>query len=227
MTTGDRSLRHRKATFTEPAPYGYLYVGMRIDPPRGMPFVGKSVTRAEVLTKCASVARRLNTLAEVVSVAVYEAVMIPPAKDSPRFDVMVLIQTTSAETITTVEAAEAYRDLDADFVMAARNTRRIGDIDRSKAGAFLFNHFTATDPERALRTWEDIAGWFTHKAAVDDSALLQPIQEGPYVFVNHVRLPGSPIRFFLRLLKPSFRRSVSKSLSANQIGFAAVVCRPV
>jgi hypothetical protein len=227
MTTGDRSLHHPKATFIEPAPYGYLYVGMRIDPPGRVPFVGKSVTRAEVLRKCKSLARRLDALAEVVAVAVYEAVMIPPAKDSPRFDVMILIQTTSPEAITTVEAAEAYQHLDADFVMAARNTRRIGDIDRSKSGAFLFNHFTAAAPERALRTWEDIAGWFTHKAGVDDSALLQPIRESPYVFVNHVRLPCRPTRFFLRLLKPSFRRSVSKRLSANHIGFAAVVCKPV
>jgi hypothetical protein len=227
MTTGDRSLHHPKATFTEPAPYGYIYVGMRIDPPSRVPFAGKSVTRAEVLQKCKSLARRLDALTEVVAVTVYEAVMIPPAKDSPRFDVMVLIQTASPEAITTVEAAEPYQHLEADFVMAARNTRRIGDIDRPRPGAFLFNHFTAAAPERALRTWEDIAGWFTHKAGVDDSALLQPIRESTYVFVNHVRLPCGPIRFFLRLLKPSFRRSVSKRLSANQIGFAAVVCKPV
>lgn len=226
MTTGDRSL-HREATFTEPAPYGYLYVGMRIDPPRRLPFVRESAARAEVLQKCTSVARRLNTLAEVISVVVYEAVLIPPAKHGPRFDVMVLIRTTSPETITAVEAAEAYRELDADFVMAARNSRRIGDIDRSGTGAFLFNHFTATDAGRALRTWEDIAGWFTDKAAIDDSALLQPVRAAPYVFVNHVRLPGSPIRFSLRLLKPSFRRSVSKRLGANGMGFAAVLCRPV
>jgi hypothetical protein len=98
-----------------------------------------------------------------------------------------------------------------------------------RAGAFLFNHFTAADPERALRTFEDVAGWFTHKAGggADDAALLQPIRESTYVFVNHVRLPCSPIWFGLRLLKPSFRKSVSKRLSANQIGFAAVVCKPV
>jgi hypothetical protein len=100
MTTGDRSRHHPKATFTEPAPYGYIYVGMRIDPPSRVPFVGKSATRAEVLHKCKSLARRLDALTEVVAVTVYEAVLIPPtirvlAKDSPRFDVMVLIQTAS------------------------------------------------------------------------------------------------------------------------------------
>jgi hypothetical protein len=226
MTSDDHTL-HPGAAFTEPAPYGYLYVGMRIDPPNRVPVVRRSAARTVALQDCRRLAGRLESLVEVVAVTVYEAVVIPPARDSPRFDVMVLIQTTSPESIPAVEAAEAFQHLKADFVMAARNTRRIGDIDRSEAGAFLFNHFTAADSERALRTWEDIAGWFTHRAGVEDSALLQPIGASPYVFVNHVRLPCSPVRFFLRLAKPSFRKAVSRRLTTNQIGFAAVVCRPV
>ncbi|OLF15377.1 hypothetical protein [Actinophytocola xanthii] len=213
--------------FTTPAPHGYLYVGIRVDPPRRVPLVPSSTRRAERLRACADTARRLTELAEVVDVAVYEAVLIPPAAEHPRFDVMVLVRTTSPETIAAVEDTAVFRELAADFVMPARNGRRIGDIDRSKAGAFLFNHFTAAEPERALRTWEEIAGWFTDRAGVRDSALLQPVRNGPYVFVNHVRLPGSAFGFFPRLLRPSFRRSVSRRLRENGIGFAAVACRPV
>jgi hypothetical protein len=210
-------------------PYGYLYLGMRTDPPGWGPFVRRSARRGAVLQECKRLARRLETLAEVVAVTVYQAVLIPPAKGSPRFDVIVLVQTTSPAAIATVEAAEAYQLLDAgaDVVMAARNLRRIGDVDRPRSGSFLFNHFTAADPERALRTWEEIAGWFTHQAGVEDSALLQPTGASPWVFVNHVRLPCGPVRFFLRLVNPGFRRSVSRRLRANRIGFAAVVCRPV
>lgn len=225
MTVND--LKYPKATFTEPKPYGYLYIGMRIDPPSRVPFVRKSTKRGNALQECKRLAGQLNALAEVVAVTVYEAVVIPPVKGSPRFDVIMLIQTTSPETIAAVEAAEAYRLLDADLVMVARNVRRIGNVDEPRSGTFLFNHFTSADPERALQTWEEITGWFAHKAAVDDAALLQPTRESPYVFVNHVRLPCSPIRFLLRFAKPSFRKSVAAKLSANQIGNAPVICKPV
>lgn len=158
MTVDNPSLTYPRATFSEPMPYGYVYLGMRIDPPARTPFVRNSTRRRDVLQECKRLARQLDALAEVVAVTVYEAVLIPPVKGSPKFDVIVLIQTTSPESITTVQTTEAYRRLDADFVMTARNLRRIGDIDHPRAGTFLFNHFTAADPERALRTWEDITG---------------------------------------------------------------------
>lgn len=213
------------AQFTEPMPYGYVYIGMRIEPPSRVPFVRSSTKRSDVLQKCKTLARQLDTLAEVIAVTVYEAVLIPPIKGSPRFDIIVLIQTTSPQTITTVQAHEAYQFLDADFVMAARHVRRIGDIDHPTSGTFLFNHFTAADPERTLRTLEDVAGWFINKAGVNDSALLQPVDAAPYVFVTHIRLPCGPVRFLLRFLKPSFRTSVLRRLSVNQIGFAPVICK--
>jgi hypothetical protein len=228
MTTGDPDRQYPNAPFTEPSPYGYIYLGVRIDPPTRGPFVGKSTKRSDALQRCKNLARQLDALAEVVAVTVYEAVLIPPAKSSPRFDVMVLIQTTSPKTITTVESAEAYQHLEADFVMPARNIRRFGDTDPPRSGTFLFNHFTAVDPELALRKWEHpIAAWFAYKAGITDTTLLQPTRAARYVFVNHVRLSCSPIQFFLHLAKPSFRKSVSKTLAANQIGFAAIVCKSV
>jgi hypothetical protein len=227
MTTGDPE-QYPGAPFTEPAPYGYIYLGMRIDPPTRRPFVGRSAKRSDALRRCKDLARRLDALDEVVAVTVYEAVLIPPAENSPRFDVMVLVETTSPETIPAVESAEAYQQLEADFVMPARNIRRFGDTDRPRAGTFLFNHFTAADPERALRKFDHpIAAWFAYKAGVDDTTLLQPTRAAPYVFVNHVRLPAGPIQFFLRLVRPSFRKAVSRTLRENGIGFAAVICRPV
>lgn len=46
----------------------------------------------------------------------------------------------------------------------------------------------APDQERALRTFDDIVGWFTHEGGVDHYPLLQPGAKAPYVFVNDVRL---------------------------------------
>jgi hypothetical protein len=229
MTADNPSRTYPRLTFTKPMPYGYVYLGMRIDPPRRTPFVRSSTKRRDVLQECKRQAHELDTLAEVVAVTVYEAVVIPPVKRSPRFDVIALVQTTSPEAIPAVQTTEAYKrlELHADLVMAARNVRRIGDVDHPRSEAFLFNHFTAADPERALGTLEEIAGWFIHQAGVAASALLQPTGEGAYAFVTHIRLPGGPIQFLLRLAKPSFWTFVVRRLNANQIGFAPVICTPV
>jgi hypothetical protein len=122
--------------------------------------------------------------------------------------VLILVRTATPEAIPAV---------DADLVMPARKS----------TGTFLFNHFASPDAEGALRVWEEVAGSFTDKAGVEDSVLPGPLGESPFVFVNHVRLPSGPFRFFLRLTKPSFRRTVSRQLRTNRIDFAAVVCRPV
>lgn len=225
MTTDDSQPAHPRTRFTEPTDFGYLYLGFRIAPPKRAPFVRADGERRRVLESCERQARRLASLSEVMTATVYEAVLIPPVEGSPKFDALVLVQTASPESIPEVEAAEAYQAMAPDFAMAARNLRRIGDIDRDHAGAFLFNHFTAADPAAALRTWEDVAGWFVDEARVEDSALLQPIRESPYALVNHVRLPTGPIRFMLNFAKPSFRASVAAKLKAEGIGNAPVICR--
>jgi hypothetical protein len=112
---------------------------------------------------------------------------------APRFDVIVLVETTSPEEIDELRSSEAFERLGADFVMAARNTRRIGDTEENMLGTFLFNHFTAEDPERALEAWEGLTGWYITKTGVDNSTLLQPIGEALYAFVNYVRLPRGPV----------------------------------
>ena len=105
---------------------------------------------------------------------------------APRFDVVVLVETLSPEEIAGVRFSEAFEELGADFVMGARNARRIGDTEEE--ATFLFNHFTAADPEGAVGAWEDLTG-YTIKTGVDNSTLLRPIGEAPYAFVNYAPAP--------------------------------------
>jgi hypothetical protein len=112
--------------------------------------------------------------------------------------------------------------------MSARNTRRIGDTEKSRSGTFLFNHFTAEDSEGAVAVWENLAGWYTSKTGVDNSTLLRPIGEAPYAFVNYVRLPRGPVRFLLdQLTKPSFHTFVRATLRANDMVAMPLLCEPV
>jgi hypothetical protein len=228
MDTASPHLGYPRAVFTKPLPYGYLYAGMEIDPPGRAPFVRKSAKRDEALERCKAVAGRLEALGEVARATVYRAVLIPPIEGAPRFDVVVLVETASPEAIVGIRSSEAFGRLGADFVMGARNARRIGDTGEKMSGTYLFNHFTATDPEGAVGAWEDLTGWYTAKTGVDNSTLLRPLGEAPYAFVNYVRLPRGPVRFMLdQLLKPSFHTVVRAKLRSNGMVAMPLLCEPV
>jgi hypothetical protein len=228
MESANPDLKHPQAAFAEPLPYGYVYVGITVGPPGRAPFVRRSAKREEALEKLKIVAGQLEALDEVVRATVYRAVLIPPIEGAPRFDVTVLLKTTSPEEIDGVRSSEAFERLGADFVMGARNTRRIGDTEENMSGTFLFNHFTAEDPERALEAWESLTGWYTTKTGVDNSTLLQPTGEAPYAFVNYVRLPRGPVRFMLdQLIRPSFHTLVRTKLRANGMVALPLLCEAV
>jgi hypothetical protein len=228
MESAIPDLKHPRAKLVEPLPYGYIYAGMTVDPPGRAPFVRGSARRDKALEKLKIVAGQLEVLDEVIRATVYRAVLIPPIDGAPRFDVMFLVQTTSPEEISDVQTSEPYRQLEADFVMPARNTRRIGDTEENMSGTFLFNHFTADDPERALEAWESLTGWYTTKTGVDNSTLLQPIGEAPYAFVNYVRLPRGPVWFMLdQLIRPSFYTFVRTKLRANGMVALPLLCEAV
>jgi hypothetical protein len=228
MESATPDLKHPRAKFAEPLPYGYIYAGMTVDPPGRAPFVRGSARRDEALEKLKTVAGQLEALDEVVRATVYRAVLIPPIEGAPRFDATVLLETTSPEEISDVQTSEPYKQLEADFVMPARNTRRIGDTEENMSGTFLFNHFTAEDPERALEAWEGLTGWYTTKTGVDNSTLLQPTGEAPYAFVNYVRLPRGPVRFILdQLTRPSFHTFVRTKLRANGMVALPLLCEAV
>jgi hypothetical protein len=228
MESADPDLRYPKATFAEPLPYGYIYAGMTVDPPGRAPIVRGSTRRDNALEKLKTVAGQLEAVDEVVRATVYRAVLIPPIEGAPRFDVVVLVETTSPEEISRVQNSEPYGQLDPDFVMAARNTRRIGDTQENMSGTFLFNHFTAEDPEGAVEAWESLTGWYTTKTGVDNSTLLGPIGDAPYAFVNYVRLPRGPVRFMLgQVIRPSFHTLVRAKLRANGMVAMPLLCEAV
>ncbi len=225
MTTRDP--RYPKAEFVDVEPCGFIYLGMTIDPPRRTPLVRRSAERNKAVEKLTAIAQELEGRPEVITARVYRAVVIPPIAGGPRFDAAMLIRTTSPHTIGQVQADDAYHRLDPAFTMTARNIRRFGDTDATREATFLFNHFAARNPDRAVETWEQLTGWFTASAGVDNTTLLRPIHDdSPYALVNYVRLPGGPVRFLLnQFTKPSFYRHVRRPLRANRINTMPVLFR--
>src|ERR671913_184449 len=115
MESANPDLRQPRAKFAEPLPYGYIYAGMTVDPPGRAPFVRGSARRDEALEKLKIVAGQLEALDEMLRATVYRAVLIPPIEGMPRFDVAVLLETTSPEEIEGFQSSEAFERLGADF----------------------------------------------------------------------------------------------------------------
>ncbi|MHB8505529.1 MAG: hypothetical protein ACYDEN_07400 [Acidimicrobiales bacterium] len=102
--------------------------------------------------------------------------------------------------------------------LAARCLRLIADVDKDRRGLFLFNYFAGHDAEAALAAWEAMAAWYAAETGLDNSTLLQPVDDTPYLFVNHARWDRSLVSFAAaQIVKPSFRTEILGRLHANDM----------
>jgi hypothetical protein len=235
--------KYQKVTLIQPPPLGYIHVAAAVDPPRGRtPFPGRSLQKAALLTQLQSLARQLERLGTVQRATVFRAILVAPpagyarqqATHVARYDVVVLIETTSPEVLGEVQAAEpnkllvqAVTEAATDVhVMTARCPKRVRDVDKTRQGLFLFNYFVADDAGVALQLWDYLAGWYAAETGLDNSTLLEPLGDADYVFVNHARWDHSLPRFLLRqLTKPSFRTYMLANLQANRTGAMPILYR--
>jgi len=105
--------------------------------------------------------------------------------------------------------------------MTARNARRIGDVDKSRPGVFLFNYFVGDSPDVVLELWDYLAGWYAAETVLDNSTLLAPLEgeRSDYVAINLARWDGSLLGVFLaQVTKRSFWTYVQANLRANHVG---------
>ncbi len=240
--------KYPKAHLIEPTTFGYIYLAARVRPGHS-PLVLPSAERTRLLARVKHLARELEHVDGVVQATVFRAIVMPPtAKFSSylkergasleiaRFDVLLLVQTTSPATAREVQAAPEFRILlraieseaEAVHCIVARNARRIGDVDTARDGLFLFNHFAADDPGVMLQLWEYLAGWYAAETGLDNSVALVP--EGgdgaDYAIVNWARWDESPLRhFWHQLSKKTFWRYVTANLEANRAAAMPIYCR--
>ena len=237
---GPRS-RFPRAHLVDPPPRGYIHLAAVVEPTAGpAPFPRTSAAKARLLERLKALGHDLEGLGTVEQATVYKAVIAPPAGGyakqhhvhHARYDVVMLIETTTPETIGQVQGSEPYQqvhDVLAEaasdlHVMAARCTKSLGDVDKTRPGLFLFNYFVAEDVDVALELWDYLAGWYVVQTGLDNSTVLQPIDKADYAFVNHARWDYGLPRLMLRqLTKPSFRSYVLTNLLANRTGSMPVL----
>jgi hypothetical protein len=155
---------------------------------------------------------------------VYDAIAIPPLEwlpnvkdradsiEIPRFDVVVLVETTSPPAIPDVQATPEYHTvIDAlqtsakrTHITTARNAKRLGYVDKTRQGTFIVNYFVADDPNVVLELFDYLAGWYEVEMGLDNSILLVPLEgeKSDYGEINHARwdggLPGFALRQFTK-----------------------------
>jgi hypothetical protein len=234
--------RYRPPTLVDPPGLGYLLLSAEVEPPTGArPFPGSSDTKTALLGRLKSAAADLAQVDAVERATVYRSVLAPPpagyarnAEHPARFDVIVLVETTSPEELTAVQATEHYTQLRKELdtgatrahAMPARCVKCIADVDKTGPGLFLVNYFVADDVDVALKLWDHLAGWFMTETGLDNSTVLQPTGESEYAFVNHARWDyGVPRLWFRMFTKPTFWSFVQKNMNENRIGSMPVLCR--
>src|ERR671931_2773277 len=219
----------------EPATRGYIHVAAEVRP-RRLPFLQRLPAgheKSTLIGRLTELARQLEDLEAVEKVTIFDALAIAPARSAylkeqgdaihvPRFDVVVLIETTSPAVIRDMQSTPLYEALlDALqsqakrlHVMAARNAKRVGDVDKTRQGVFLFNYFVADDARVMLQLWDYLAGWFAVETGLDNSTLLVPLGEeadrpsadsacggggqADYLAINNARWEESLPRFLWR-----------------------------
>jgi hypothetical protein len=152
-----------------------------------------------------------------------------PEKPPAKFDVVVLIEADSEDVLSGVQASEEYRALISLLepkaqrlhVIQARNLKRIGDVDKTRKGTFVFNHLIGDDPDVVTEHWEWLGGWYLVETGLNNSTLFVPLpgQQSDYVAINNARWNiGLPRLILKQLPKRSFWNYVTKNLDAHHIG---------
>jgi hypothetical protein len=239
--------RYSTVHLIEPAPLGYLHLAADVHAGhRPGPVLRRGREKLQLLGALKWQARQLAQLGTVERATVYDAFAFTPpggyVKDRPAplppawFDVVVLVETISPDATSEVRSAPGYQALLETLTaqarrvhhVAARNVRRVGDVDKTRQGTFLFNYFVGDDPDLAVQLWDYLAGWYEAETGLDNSTLLAPLEgeKSDYVIINHARWDHSlPIFMARQLPKKTFRSYMLANLAAHHVAAMPVLYR--
>lgn len=226
---------------------GYLLLAATVD--RRLPFLPNSRRKKALLAMLSDDVCALAQLPSVTQAHVFDARLVAPGMGHDllrerstsvtpaRFDVVVLIETVDPAGALALRDDAVYSAMKSrlaaaairTYEIAARNIRRIADVDHDQPSVFLFNFFYADDAQRLISVWEDTAGWFVAKTALPDSTVFEPLagEADEYGIINHASWPH--FRTFLPhlLFRPSFRRFVLATFAANAVAAQPILYRRV
>ncbi|HLZ57650.1 MAG TPA: hypothetical protein VKR06_11935, partial [Ktedonosporobacter sp.] len=150
--------RYSTVKLMEPTALGYLHVAAQVRP-RSLPFLPNGREKSELLSRLKESVQHLAEEEGATRVTLFDAIAFAPPSAYVKeqagrvhlahFDIVVLIETTSPEVAHIVQTTPAYEALVQTLrsqatdmhILAARNAKRVGDVDKTREGVFLFNYF--------------------------------------------------------------------------------------
>jgi hypothetical protein len=244
LTASNKGARFAQVKLAEPLPSGFVHVAAEVD--ARPPFLPNSRKKRQLIARCKEWCRRLEGEPEVLGAVVFDALVATPGRGEflerrpgevhiARFDLAVLIETTTPEAADTFRASPVYTAMErtireaATFthVVTATNPKSMGPVDYKRQGVFLFNYFFADDTAQNLAVWEYTAGWFGQETGLDNSTVLLPRdgERSEYNIMNHCR--WDPLRDVMPslLFKRSFRDYVLANFESNNVAAMPILYR--
>lgn len=244
LVVANESVRFPKVKLVDAAPSGSVHIAAEVD--GRPPFMPNSRRKRQLIARCKEWCRRLERDPGVLSVVVFDALLMPPGKGEfvkerpgkvhmSRFDFVVLIETTGPEATDALMASSGYAEMERSIreammftqVITATNARRIGPVDRDRQGVFLFNYFVADDTTQNLAVWEYTAGWFEQETGLDNSTVLLPRdgERSNYNIVNHCRWDRMRDVLPSLILKRTFHSYLLANFEANKVAARPILYR--
>jgi hypothetical protein len=239
----DVGRRFPQAKLIEPTTSGYLLVAAEVD--RRPMFLPNSRPKRRLLRRISQLLASLRRDDRVLGANAFDGLLAPPGRGQllqhrpgvpiARFDLAVLVETTSPTAAAELEAEPPWSDLMATIQAASRhsyrlrahNVRRMGPVDHHRQGVFLFNYFYADRTDRNLAAWQYTAGWFADQTGLDNSTVLLPdaTSEPRYRLVNHARWDRLRDVLPSLIFKRSFRTYVLEHFRVNGVAAMPVLYR--
>lgn len=237
--------KYGRVALQETTTQGYIHIAAQTSEP-SFPF--RANTDPELIEGLRELVHALEQLDSIERINVFRAVGLPPVNRLPyikdhsdsiriaRFDVAVLIETRTPEFLDQVQAAPLFEAVleylsaqsKSVHVITAINAKRIGEVDATQDGLFLFNYFVAENSETMMELWDYLADWYRVEMNLDNSLLLVPTnpEASDYIALNHAHFDGSlPIFLAKQMSKKSFRNYMLANLDAHHVGAMPILYR--
>ena len=245
LTILDTGSHFEKVKLVPTTDHHYLLLIAEVDTPTLPFFISESTKKKTLIATCKKQAQDLKHTTGIIDTAVLKARLIPPGRGAhlkqrpdvhiAKFDVAVLIEVDTKhnleEVCSSIQVTQIIKAMKEagkyTQIIKATNIRKIGAVDHSRDGVFLFNYFYADDQQQNLGIWEYTAGWFQQETDLHNSTVLLPAADSntQYTIINHCRWNSMWDILPDLLFKRSFRTYVLDNFKANNVAAIPILYR--
>lgn len=241
-------LDYDHVSLIDPSSHYFLHIAVEIDEALTPFYFFESSLKKEVIKKSRIFCDTLFRQHQLTAAHVFKAILIPPGRGRyieenkekvhiAKFDIAILIEIDTEESLNNIQEDATFLELIKYLKenskhlhqTVTRNVKRIGAVDHSTQGVFLFNYFYADDVEQNLEVWSYTAGWFEKETNLNNSTLFLPLEKdnADYTIINHCRWDSLANILPSLLFKRTFKTYVLDNFYANNVAAMPILYRIV